>query len=75
MSSDTNSSTSRSNESGSSDDSTRMNRNTSSSNSETHYNQVSFLPIVHAIINTIEKDNQDASQKNRDSLEASQKSN
>ena len=73
MSSDTNSSTSRSNESGSSDDSTRINRNTSNSNSETHYNQVSFLPIVHAIINTIEKDNQDASQKNRDSLEASQK--
>merc|ERR1711997_1290272 len=52
---------------------TRMTRNTSNSNSETHYNQVSFLPIVHAIINTIEKDNQDASQKNRDSLEASQK--
>lgn len=40
---------------------------------DTHYNQVSFLPIVHAIIHTIEKDNQDASQKNRDSLEASQK--
>ena len=41
--------------------------------SETHYDQVSFLPIVHAIIHTIEKDNQDASQKNRDSLDASQK--
>ena len=41
--------------------------------SESHYDQVSFLPIVHAIIHTIEKDNQDASQKNRDSLEASQK--
>ena len=41
--------------------------------SDTHYDQVSFLPIVHAIIHTIEKDNQDASQKNRDSLEASQK--
>ena len=42
-------------------------------NTEAHYNQVSFLPIVHAIIHTIEKDNQDVSQKNRDSLEASQK--
>jgi len=41
--------------------------------SDTHYDQVSFLPIVHAIIHTIEKDNQEASQKNRDSLEASQK--
>ena len=40
---------------------------------EAHYNEVSFLPIVHGIIHTIEKDNQEASQKNRDSLEASQK--
>ena len=40
---------------------------------EDHYSQVSFLPIVHDIIHIIEKDNQDASQKNRDSLEASQK--
>ena len=31
------------------------------------------MPIVHAIIHTIEKDNQENSQKNRDSLEASQK--
>ena len=44
-----------------------------SENNELHYNQVSFLPIVHAIIHTIEKDNQEASQKNRDSLDASQK--
>ena len=44
-----------------------------SENTEYHYSQVSFLPIVHAIIHTIEKDNQENSQKNRDSLEASQK--
>ena len=42
-------------------------------NNEYHYSQVAFLPIVHAIIHTIEKDNQENSQKNRDSLEASQK--
>ena len=40
---------------------------------EAAYNQVAFLPIIHSILRTIEKDNQDASQKNRDSLEASQK--
>ena len=44
-----------------------------STNKEDHYFEVSFLPIVHDIIHIIEKDNQDASQKNRDSLEASQK--
>ena len=53
--------------------STNRNLIASSENNELHYNQVSFLPIVHAIIHTIEKDNQEASQKNRDSLDASQK--
>lgn len=32
-----------------------------------------FLPLIHDVIKTVEKDNQDASQKNKDSLEASQK--
>ena len=32
-----------------------------------------LLPILHDIIRTIEKDNQDVSQKNKDSLEASVK--
>ncbi len=32
-----------------------------------------LLPILHDIVRTIEKDNQDVSQKNKDSLEASQK--
>lgn len=43
------------------------------STNKDHYFEVSFLPIVHDIIHIIEKDNQDVSQKNRDSLEASQK--
>jgi len=59
---------------GSGGDSSASRTNTANlTNTEAHYNQVSFLPIVHAIIHTIEKDNQDVSQKNRDSLEASQK--
>ena len=32
-----------------------------------------FLPIIHEIIKTIERDPQDASSKNKESLEASQK--
>ena len=35
--------------------------------------EVSLLPTVHDILYTIEKDTQDMNQKNRDSLEASQK--
>ena len=55
------------------DSNTSIGLTATSENSESHYNQVAFLPIVHAIIHTIEKDNQETSQKNRDSLEASQK--
>ncbi len=32
-----------------------------------------LLPVLHDVIRTVEKDNQDPSQKNKDSLEASQK--
>lgn len=34
---------------------------------------VDFLPIIHEIVKTIEKDPQDAAAKNKESLEASQK--
>ena len=35
--------------------------------------KVDLLPVLHDIIRIVEKDNQDVSQKNKDSLEASQK--
>ena len=34
---------------------------------------IDLLPLIHSIIRTVEKDSQDLSQKNKDSLEAAQK--